>query len=604
MENFDNLGLPKPLLVSLERIKFTKPTPVQAATIPLALAGRDVLGSAQTGTGKTGAFGIPIIAKLLNEENSGTALVITPTRELATQVMQALTQMLGHDSKIKSALLIGGDPIMKQLQRLRARPELIVGTPGRINDHLNRGTLDLSKTDFLVLDETDRMLDMGFTIQIDEILESVPNEGRQTLLFSATLPSNIVRIAKKYLNNPEHISIGDSCAPAQNIKQDVLYVDQRDKYNKLLDQLNEREGSVIVFVKTKIGAQRIADNLNKSGHLADSIHGDLRQHKRDRVINAFRKQKYRIMVATDIAARGLDIPHIEHVVNYDLPQCPEDYIHRIGRTARAGATGEAICFVSPAERRMWGAITNLMDPNSKKDSHFSNDRKQGRGSSSRGRSRDGERSFSSRRRDDDRPSAGRRPRDGERSFSPRGRDGDRPSAGRRDDRSFSPHRRDDRSSAGRGDERSFSPRRRDDDRPSAGRRDERSFSPRGRDGDRPSTGRRDDRSSAGRGDERSFSPRRRDDDRQSTGRRDERSFSPRGRDGDRPSTDRRSRDGEKSFGSHRAKNEGSRKSFSTKASELSGKFGNSSRRDSSPRSEGAKKTFKVSYKDGRGQLDS
>ena len=557
MENFDNLGLPKPLLVSLERIKFTKPTPVQAATIPLALAGRDVLGSAQTGTGKTGAFGIPIIAKLLNEENSGTALVITPTRELATQVMQALTQMLGHDSKIKSALLIGGDPIMKQLQRLRARPELIVGTPGRINDHLNRGTLDLSKTDFLVLDETDRMLDMGFTIQIDEILESVPNEGRQTLLFSATLPSNIVRIAKKYLNNPEHISIGDSCAPAQNIKQDVLYVDQRDKYNKLLDQLNEREGSVIVFVKTKIGAQRIADNLNKSGHLADSIHGDLRQHKRDRVINAFRKQKYRIMVATDIAARGLDIPHIEHVVNYDLPQCPEDYIHRIGRTARAGATGEAICFVSPAERRMWGAITNLMDPNSKKDSHFSNDRKQGRGSSSRGRSRDGERSFSSRRRDDDRPSAGRRSRDGERSFSPRGRERD---------------------------ERSFSPRRRDDDRPSAGRRD--------------------DRSSSGRGDERSFSPRRRDDDRQSTGRRDERSFSPRGRDGDRPSTDRRSRDGEKSFGSHRAKNEGSRKSFSTKASELSGKFGNSSRRDSSPRSEGAKKTFKVSYKDGRGQLDS
>jgi ATP-dependent RNA helicase DeaD len=361
MKTFQEMGIPESLIHTLQSIQFNTPTPIQEKAIPLALQGKDILGSAQTGTGKTGAFSIPLIVKILSNSIS-CALVITPTRELATQVFKQLQTMISKKSKIKSALLIGGDSIMKQITQLNNKPRIIVGTPGRINDHLRRDDSILRNTDFLVLDETDRMLDMGFSIQIENIIKYVADK-RQTLLFSATLPKNIVHIAQKYLNEPVRVATSTVSSPAANIKQDILQIKEEDKYHELASQLNKREGSIIVFVKTKHGTEKIADKLLKDGHNVSAIHGDLRQNKRDRVITGFRNKKYRILVATDVAARGLDIPHIEHVINYDLPQSPEDYIHRIGRTARAGLHGSALSIISPSDKGKWYAIEKLLNPN-------------------------------------------------------------------------------------------------------------------------------------------------------------------------------------------------------------------------------------------------
>ncbi len=358
MQQFAELGLPQPLLETLQKMNFETPTPIQAAAIPLALEGRDILGSAQTGTGKTGAFGIPLVAKLLNSSR-GSALVLTPTRELAVQVMQTMQQLIGRNSPIKTALLIGGEAMPKQFQQLRARPRLIVGTPGRINDHLGRGTLALHDTSFLVLDETDRMLDLGFGVQLEAIAKYLPKQ-RQTLMFSATMPKNIMKLSEQYLTNPERIAVGGTSAPAENLKQEVVNVTEGEKYEELLKQLENREGSIIIFVKTKHGADKMAERLRRQDYAAEAIHGDLRQNRRDKVIAQFRSMKYNILVATDVAARGLDIPHIKHVINYDLPQCPEDYIHRIGRTARAGAEGEAICLITRDDARKWRAIQQLL----------------------------------------------------------------------------------------------------------------------------------------------------------------------------------------------------------------------------------------------------
>ncbi|MDR3448294.1 MAG: DEAD/DEAH box helicase [Alphaproteobacteria bacterium] len=361
--SFNNYGLPEKLAHALMRMKFTVPTPVQAQTIPVALKGHDVLGSAQTGTGKTGAFGIPVIAGLMNNPEAA-ALIMTPTRELASQVMAAMEPMI-PTVDIRTALLIGGDPMPRQLHQLRFNPRLIVGTPGRINDHLERGSLKLGNVKFLVLDETDRMLDMGFGIQIERILKHVSSD-RQTLLFSATLPHNITKLSGKYMKDPVRVAVGSTSAAHVNIKQEVIPVTDADKYGKLLEQLDTRKGSIIIFVKTKYGTEKLAVKLSKEDHKAEAIHGDLQQRRRERVIQNFRDKKFRILVATDVAARGLDIPHIAHVINYDMPQAPEDYIHRIGRTARAGAEGEAISFLTGADNQKWRAIQRLMageDPN-------------------------------------------------------------------------------------------------------------------------------------------------------------------------------------------------------------------------------------------------
>jgi ATP-dependent RNA helicase DeaD len=363
MENFDSMALPESLMHTLKHIQFTKPTPIQAQAIPHALAGKDVLGSAQTGTGKTAAFGIPLIT-WLDSSNDGISLILTPTRELAVQVRATLHQLLGKSGNIKTALLIGGESMGKQLAQLHAKPRIIIGTPGRINDHLDRKSLKIHNVGFFVLDEFDRMLDIGLGIQVDAIVKFLPKE-RQTLMFSATLPENIVGLSQKYLQNPVRVAVGEANQPIGKIKQETIQVEESEKYGKLISELDQRQGSIIVFVKTKYGAEKLAVKLRKENHSADAIHGDLRQNKRDSVIRAFRDQKYRIMVATDIAARGLDIPHIEHVINYDMPQCPEDYIHRIGRTARAGAEGSAMNLISPLDSTKWRAIHRMLNPGEK-----------------------------------------------------------------------------------------------------------------------------------------------------------------------------------------------------------------------------------------------
>ena len=463
MKNFDDLGLHHVLAQSLTQMKYDTPTPIQAQAIPIALQGKDVLGSAQTGTGKTAAFSIPLLEQLLNSER-GTALVMTPTRELGKQVMDVMHQMLGPKSKIKTAFLIGGEGMHKQCQQLRQRPRLVVGTPGRINDHLERGNLDLDQAEFLVLDEMDRMLDMGFSVQIDRIVKYMP-EKRQTLLFSATMPDSIIKMAKKYQNNPERVSVGSTFNPAKNIKQDIIHVAADKKYPELINELHARSGSVIIFVKTKRGADKMAKKLSSDDFDACAIHGDLQQRKRDRVIREYRNKQFRILVATDVVARGLDVPHIEHVINYDLPQVPEDYIHRIGRTARAGAKGSSLCMITPQDGRKWNAIEILMDPNKKptRGPARNDNSNKNRGNSKYGKNKrfDSDKKFSKGKRSDTRDGENRnegRSFNKGKNFKRDDRDGENRNEGRKSEgRSFNKDKllnnRDDRNGENRNEGR-------------------------------------------------------------------------------------------------------------------------------------------------------
>ena len=361
--NFSDLNIENKLKRSIELAEFKTPTPIQSQSIPISLEGKDVLGTAQTGTGKTLAFTIPMLNKLLKDKQA-MALIICPTRELATQVMETVLKLNIREIGIGNALLIGGESMQKQLRQLKKGARIIVGTPGRINDHIERKSLNLSRVNYLVLDETDRMLDMGFTPQIEVILKFIPKD-HQTLLFSATLPENILKISQKYLNNPERVSVGSLSTPIEKIKQETFQITADKKYHELINQLVERSGSILVFVKTKHSADKIVKRLKYDGHKADAIHGNLRQSKRDRVIRGFRNGNNRILIATDVAARGLDIPVIKHVINYDLPQVPEDYIHRIGRTGRAGKDGSALTFLTNNDRSMWRSIQKLIDPDFK-----------------------------------------------------------------------------------------------------------------------------------------------------------------------------------------------------------------------------------------------
>ncbi len=371
MNTFNDFSLPEFLVKSLEEMNITIPTPVQVEAIPPALEGKNILASAQTGTGKTIAYLIPLLIKL-NKSPQEKALILTPTRELAIQVQDAARRLLGRPSPFNMALLIGGEPMPKQLSQLRRNPRLIIGTPGRINDLLNRSLLHLETATFFVLDEVDRMLDMGFAEQLEDIVKNMPEvKDRQTLMFSATLPKNIERLAQKYLDNPHRVSIGVENQPVAKIKQDIIYASNSEKFNLLSKELDEREGFIIVFVKTKHRADQLAVTLKDKNHNVQAIHGGLRQQKRERVIKDFRDRKSRIVIATDIAARGLDVPHIQHVINYDLPQCPEDYLHRIGRTGRAGAEGSALSLIAPDEEHKWRAISRMITDHEFESSGFS-----------------------------------------------------------------------------------------------------------------------------------------------------------------------------------------------------------------------------------------
>ncbi|MEW6056379.1 MAG: DEAD/DEAH box helicase [Bdellovibrionota bacterium] len=358
MLNFKDLSLPQPLESALAAMNYITPTPIQEQAIPVGLMNRDLMGCAQTGTGKTAAFCIPLISNLLKVSRK-TALILAPTRELALQIDEVLGQLTRNTQQLTRCVLIGGAAMNQQIRTLSKRPRILVATPGRLVDHLRRGTVSLSSAEILVLDEADRMLDMGFAPQLGQILRFLP-KSRQTMLFSATLPNDIQKLAAKYLKDPVKISIGPVSQPAENIVQSMIQTTSNAKNDKLVDELNAREGSVIIFARTKRRTDRLARFLCEAGYRANRIHGDRTQRQRIDAIEGFRKGKFRILVATDIAARGIDVPHIAHVINYDLPMVAEDYIHRIGRTARAGAEGQAVSLVTPEERPLWREISRLV----------------------------------------------------------------------------------------------------------------------------------------------------------------------------------------------------------------------------------------------------
>jgi superfamily II DNA/RNA helicase len=367
--SFNDLGIPEFLVGSLEQMRITTPTAVQAGSIPPALTGQDIIASAQTGSGKTIAYLLPLLINL-KKSPQNQAIIILPTRELAVQVNDTLKQLLDGTPGFRSVVLIGGAHIGRQLDTLRRNPRVIIGTPGRICDHLERRSLKLNTTSFLVLDEMDRMLDMGFSEELGRIVQDLP-PTRQTFMFSATLAPNVERLAQKYLTNPQRIAIGSALQAAKEIQQDVFHTPVNEKFRHLLNELEKRKGPVLIFVKTKRGADQLAIKLRAKDHLVDAVHGDLQQRKRQQVVDAFRSKKINIMVATDVAARGLDVPHIQHVINFDLPISPEDYIHRIGRTGRAGATGFALSFIAPEDTRTWRIIHQYMNPGQARSSNKS-----------------------------------------------------------------------------------------------------------------------------------------------------------------------------------------------------------------------------------------
>lgn len=355
---FNDFQLPQTLHSAIAKMNYTAPTPIQAQAIPPALLNRDVIGCAQTGTGKTAAFCIPLIAKL-TKHNDMTALILTPTREIAAQIQVVLSQLTVGSPQLKHALLIGGAAMRPQIKALSQRPRILVATPGRLIDHLRQGTLSLSRAGILVLDEADRMLDMGFMPQINEILRFLP-KTRQTLLFSATLPPEIEKLALRQLKDPVRVAVGAVSRAAATVTQFAVETTVGRKNEALLDELYAMEGSVLIFARTKRRTDRLARYLADSGYRVNRIHGDRTQAQRTNAIDGFRRKTFQVLVATDIAARGLDVDGVAHVVNYDLPMVPEDYVHRIGRTGRAGKTGNALSLVTPEDRQLWNDISRLL----------------------------------------------------------------------------------------------------------------------------------------------------------------------------------------------------------------------------------------------------
>jgi ATP-dependent RNA helicase DeaD len=347
---FADLGLSKTMLGALESVAYELPTPVQAGIIPRALAGVDVLGQARTGTGKTAAFAIPILERLDQPArgHQPRALVLVPTRELAVQVRDEIDR-LSHGRKIRATAVYGGKPLRTQIARLQKGADIVIGTPGRILDHLGRGTLQLDQLQFVVLDEADRMLDIGFRPDIEKILRRCP-QSRQTLLLSATVAPPVERLAKRYMRDPEVMDFSPKGKTVDTIEQRYFTVDDLRKFDLLVRLLKrERPQQAIVFCRTKRGADKVHRKLSQKIPSVDVIHGDLQQSARDRVMKAFRAGQTKILVATDVVGRGIDVTSISHIINYDMPQSSDDYVHRVGRTGRMGREGVAFTFVTPEQ---------------------------------------------------------------------------------------------------------------------------------------------------------------------------------------------------------------------------------------------------------------
>ncbi|NUM25241.1 MAG: DEAD/DEAH box helicase [Candidatus Buchananbacteria bacterium] len=345
--NFNNLGISPRILDILQELHFHEPTPIQAKSIPEAINGKDLVGIAQTGTGKTLAFGIPMIQRL--GQTGGRGLVLLPTRELASQV-NATLKTVGAKLGLRTAVLIGGESKNIQLKTLRQKPHIIVATPGRLIDHIKSGSIHLNDIKILVLDEADMMFDIGFAPQIAEILKSVPAQ-RQTMLFSATMPQAIMVLVAKHMRLPVNIEVAPSGTPAEKVNQEMVVITKEARVGQLEKILNSYHGSVLVFCRTKHAVKKLTVRVRQMGHQAAEIHSSRSLNQRSAALQAFKTGKVRVLVATDIAARGIDVKGIELVLNFDLPENAEDYVHRIGRTGRAGSTGQAISFVSPTEMR-------------------------------------------------------------------------------------------------------------------------------------------------------------------------------------------------------------------------------------------------------------
>jgi ATP-dependent RNA helicase RhlE len=345
-QTFSGLGIAPALLDILEKLGITTPTPIQSQAIPSGVEGKDIVGIAQTGTGKTLAFGIPLIQTLARSKGMG--LVLLPTRELALQVDVELAK-IGRPLGLRTAVLIGGQAMGPQLSAIRRNPHCIIATPGRLNDHLEQKTISLSKVNVLVLDEADRMLDMGFQPQIERIIKHVSPE-RQTMLFSATLPHPIMKIATHHMKLPIRIEVAPQGTASENVTQEFFIVRKDEKNDLLKKTLEKFSGSLLVFTRTKHGARKVSRLIQSFGHTANELHSDRTLGQRKNALEGFKNGTYRVLVATDIAARGIDVKGIELVVNFDLPGNAEDYVHRIGRTGRAGAQGHAISFALPEER--------------------------------------------------------------------------------------------------------------------------------------------------------------------------------------------------------------------------------------------------------------
>jgi ATP-dependent RNA helicase RhlE len=356
IRSFNDLSLSAPMLDAVARAGYETPTPIQARAIGIALESRDLIGCAQTGTGKTAAFAIPIIERLCaSRPGAGArALVLAPTRELALQTAEAFA-MLGGARGIRTVTLIGGEAMGPQLAGLARRPDVIVATPGRLFDHLERRSATLSSVRIVVIDEADRMLDMGFAPQVERILAVTPLD-RQTLCFSATMPEAVERLVRRHLSRPERVDVGTVAKPVAGVTQRLYATESHDKTPLLLRLLGEGRGQTLVFTRTKHRADRLARAVAAAGHRVTRLHADRTMSQRREALDGFRAGRYRVLVATDIAARGIDVPEIAHVVNFDLPQPPVVYIHRIGRTARAEATGQATSFAAPEERDQLRAI--------------------------------------------------------------------------------------------------------------------------------------------------------------------------------------------------------------------------------------------------------
>jgi ATP-dependent RNA helicase DeaD len=353
---FGELELDKKIVSALTDMGFEEPSPIQKEAVPTALLGKDVIGQAQTGTGKTAAFGIPIIQNLTDRKHIQ-ALIMSPTRELAIQVAEEITK-IGRTKRIKVLPVYGGQPIDRQIRSLKNGVQIVIGTPGRLLDHLRRGTIKLDHIKFLVVDEADELLDMGFIADMEEIMRTLP-AARQTMLFSATMPKPILTLTRKFMKTPKVIAIHKEVVTAPTIDQ--YYYETRDKVDGLCRVLDTEENcKMIVFCRTKKGVDDLVMAIGMRGYQAEGLHGDLNQNQRDKVMKKFRDNKIDILVATDVAARGLDIDNITHVVNFDIPQDPESYVHRIGRTGRAGNSGIAITFITPREFRQLKLIERIV----------------------------------------------------------------------------------------------------------------------------------------------------------------------------------------------------------------------------------------------------